>query len=183
MPLTMVNLFTVMNGPIDTLVRQEFEDVDDNGNRMIRHLGDGAYLTSRVDQRGRLLRQELLLGEDFLVWQHGTRLRTGLCHRPDEPQRAIYDPSPSRTRIETIRLAIQGYRGKDKYIRHLSRVVVHTSGLGMAGAEVVTVSEEAAALMRLERRRAVEASKRSRQLLFAAGAAAVLGILVWLLRH
>jgi len=168
--------------PISTLVRQELEDVDDHGNRLIRHVGQGAYLTSRVDAKGRLLRQELLLGQDFVVWQHGTRIRTGICLDPDQPQNANYDLSPSRTRMEKARLAAQAYTGKDKYVRHLTRVVVLSAGLGMAGAEVVTVSEDEARAAR-ERERAAGAGGPSRGLLLALGAAVVVALLLWLLRR
>jgi hypothetical protein len=167
--------------PIQTLKRQADEETDDHGHRVIRHVGLGAYLTSRVDQKGRLLRQELLLGQDFVVWQHGTRIRTGICLDPEQPHAATYDLNPSRTRMEKARLAVQSYTGKDKYVRHLARVVVLSAGLGMAGAEVVTVSEDEAQLARAERRRA-EAGGPSRGLLLALGAAVVAALLFWLLR-
>jgi hypothetical protein len=169
--------------PFEALVRQQSEDEDDHGNRLIRHVGPGLFLTSRVDAKGRLLRQELLLGQDFVVWQHGTRLRTGVCTDPALPQAAQYDASPSRTRIEKARLAAQRYLGRDRYIKHLARVLVTTAGLGMAGAEVVTVSPDAAAMAREMRRRQERPGPAWRRPLIV-GVLLVLGaLLIWVLRH
>jgi hypothetical protein len=169
--------------PLQSLVRQQSEDEDDHGNRLIRHVGPGLFLTSRVDAKGRLLRQELLLGQDFVVWQHGTRLRTGVCVDPAQPQAAQYDASPSRTRIEKARLAAQSYQGRDRYIKHLARVVVTTAGLGMAGAEVVTASPDAAAVARQLRRPEARGAPAWRGPLIAVVLLALAALLSWVLRH
>jgi hypothetical protein len=171
-----------VSSPIRTLVRQQQEDTDDRGNRLIRHVGESAFLTSRVDAKGRLIRQEFLLGEDFVVWQHGTRLRTGICRDPAAPQSAKFDLNPSRTRIERARLAAEAYRGEDRYIKHLARVVGLTAGLGMPGAEVVTESDDEALLRKLDQRRSRAASSTTRRLLLGGGVLAAAGV-AWLLLH
>jgi hypothetical protein len=170
--------------PLETLVRQKAEDEDPNGNRLIRHVGKGALLTSRVDGKGRLLRQELLLGQDFVVWQHGTRIRTGVCLEPDRPEAAQYDVHPSRSRLERARQAAESYLGKDRYVKHLSRVLVLTAGLGMAGAEVVTVSEDAAAAERARQRVVPGGGLASRRNLgLAVSAMLVVVLLYWIQHH
>ncbi len=84
--------------------------------------------------------------------------------------------------MEKARLAAQAYTGKDKYVRHLARVVVLSAGVGMAGAEVVTVSADEARLERARRRNASGGGP-SRALLVALGAVLAAALLFWLLRR
>lgn len=145
------------------------------GNRTIRHTAQGVSLTSRVDRQGRLLRQELLLDTEVLVWQHGTRIRTGICTNGNVGENTQYDASPSRTRLERARLASQAYKGQDKYIGHLARVISLSAGLAMGSAEVVTHSDGG------RRRRKVQDDSKYRLVLMTAGGVLLLAILAFLL--
>ena len=161
--------------PLSRLKRESDEEVDPAGNRIIRHVGEGASLTSRVDRQGRLLRQELLLDTEVLVWQHGTRIRTGICLDGNVSGGTQYDPSPSRTRLERARVASQAYTGQDKYIRHLARVIVLSAGLAMGGAEVVTHSDG------VRRKKKAQDASRQRAVLLAVGGVLVSVLAAYLL--
>jgi hypothetical protein len=160
------------DSPLSRLIREPAEETDEAGNRTIRHGGPGIRLVSRVDRQGRLLRQELLLETDVLIWQHGTRVRTGICSDGNIAANTQYDATPSRIRLERARLASQSYRGEDKYVRHLARVVALSAGLSMGGAEVVTHSDGGG---RRKRQRDAEASSR-RRLLLIVGAGVLIAL-------
>lgn len=172
-PLSPVN-------PLSRLVRERAEEVDGTGNRTVRHFAQGASLTSRVDRQGRLLRQELTLDTEVLIWQHGTRVRTGICPEGETIEHTQYDASPSRTRLERARLASQAYRGPDKYINHLARVIALSAGLSMGGAEIVTHSDGG------KRRLKHQEQQSQRTLLLVLGAvlaATVVGLLAYLMQR
>jgi hypothetical protein len=123
----------------DALVREKNEAVDDKGTRTIRHTCAEATVVSRVDAKGRLLRQELTLGTEVVVWAHGTRIRTGLLAAAGaEASQAAFDVSPSRVRLDRARQYIERSAGSDKYLQHLARSLLLSAGLGLTGAEVVT---------------------------------------------
>ncbi len=159
--------------PLARLTRDSSEEVDRAGNRIIRHVADGMSLTSRVDRQGRLLRQELLLDTDVLVWQHSARIRTGICVNGNVGENTQYDPSPSRTRLERARLASQAYKGHDKYVRHLARVITLSAGLAMGSAEIVTHSDGG-------RRRQKAKDAKTRLVLMAAGGVLLVAIVAFL---
>lgn len=125
--------------PLASLNREKNEAIDEKGRRTIVHTASGAKLSSIADQTGRLLRQELVFNEEITIWQHGTRIRTGLLPAGShDATEAKFDQSPSRLRLDRARMAIGTYTGDDKYIQHLSRVLALSAGLSLAGAEVVT---------------------------------------------
>lgn len=160
--------------PLARLSRDGTEEIDHVGNRTIRHTAQGVSLTSRVDRQGRLLRQELLLDTEVLVWQHGTRIRTGICTNGNVGENTQYDASPSRTRLERARLASQAYKGQDKYIHHVARVISLSAGLAMGSAEVVTDPDGG------RRRRKTKDDSKYRLILMAGGVLLV-AILAFLL--
>jgi hypothetical protein len=122
---------------MDSLVRVAPDEYDGRGLRVVRHVGPGVRVVSRVDTHGRLLRQELVLGREVVVWQHGTRVRTGLLPKEDaEAAAGKFDQDPSRLRLERARMVVTQYAGRDKYVRHLARAVQLSAGFG--GADQVT---------------------------------------------
>jgi hypothetical protein len=132
-----------MTSAITTLTRERTEAVDDRGRRTIRHSGEGALLISLADGDGRLLRQELVLGTEVIVWQHGTRIRTGLVPAgAADASAGQFDRQPSRSRLERARQAVEHYAGDDKFLLHLARIIALSAGLSLGGAEVVTRSAQ-----------------------------------------
>jgi len=124
---------------ITNLARERNEAIDERGRRTIRHAGPGAQLTSVADAAGRLLRQELVLGTEVIIWQHGTRIRTGLVPAgAADGSAGQFDRQPSRSRLDRARQAVEQYSGSDKYLQHLARIIALSAGLSLGGAEVVT---------------------------------------------
>lgn len=168
---------------VDALTREQAEDRDEKGNRTIRHSGRGARLVSRVDAKGRLLRQELTLGQDVVVWAHGTRIRTGiLANEAHDASHAGFDREPSRTRLDRARQTLEKHAGKDKYLKHLARAIALSVGLTLPGAEVVTVGE----VQRAAKRSELRAQQRRRQFagwLVGGGIAAVVLLIVLAVLH
>jgi hypothetical protein len=165
----------------DALLRAKNEDVDDKGTRTIRHTSAEATVVSRVDNKGRLLRQELTLGTEVVVWAHGTRIRTGLLATPGaDAAQAAFDVSPSRVRLDRARQYVERSAGSDKYLQHLARTLLLSAGLGLTGAEVVTRQLDS----KLERRQAAErAANKKRGLIIAALALIAFIVTLVALRH
>jgi hypothetical protein len=132
---------------IDQLVRMKTaeEPPDLKGHRQIWHHSDaGGELVTIVDGTGRVVRQELTLFDDFVMWQPGARIRTGTMPARDDrntapiASKATYDTSPNRDRIDRVREAFDGYTGDDLYVQHIKRLVESTRHSGFPAASVVT---------------------------------------------
>jgi hypothetical protein len=132
---------------IDKMVRMKAMDTrpDDKGHRRIWHHSEvGGELISIVDDQGRVLQQELTLFEDFVLWHHGTRIRTGsMPPRADKlgpPDGALakFDSTPSRERIDRLRKAFEGYGGSDNYLIHIKHLIEASRSSGFPAAAVVT---------------------------------------------
>lgn len=165
---------------LESLSRDPNEAADEKGGRTIRHFGGGSVVISKVDPKGRLLRQEAILGRDVIIWQHATRLRTGALKKPSESALdAAFDEGPSRPRLERVRNLIGRYLGRDKYLQHLDRVVKLHAGLTFTSAEVVTESISNRLRMRwAQRKRRVDPGpgRGTRLALIAAAVLALLGL-------
>ncbi len=126
---------------IGSLVRVSAHDAKPNekGERLILHRGDGnAELFSQVQADGKLIKQQLVLFGDVILWQHGVPVRTGaegggVTAAPGFAG-ADLDGKLDRDRLGRLRVAVDGYRGSDHYIAHLVRVVhlIHSHALGSA---------------------------------------------------
>lgn len=157
---------------------------DARGHREIWHAGGvEADLVSHVDATGRVLQQELRLFDDYLVWRHGARLRTGrvrprthaVAPRQDEID---FDLTPSRELLERARLAAETYRGADPYVQHLVRMLgVH----GMAGAAVVTRPSHELLQRRLQRELKRDTARSSLRYVYVAVGAAALTLAMLLM--
>ncbi len=167
--------------PSATLIRQPMEDVDDAGNRTVYHRGSGIQLTSTVNTKGRLLRATLVLNNEVIAWQHGAQLRTGVMARPsDDPKTAEYDKMPSGMRLERARQAIGAYRGEDKYVKQMGRLLMSVGGF--ASADVVTHHGMEDSLQKRRRLEAAKKAKQQRLLLIGLGVAFGFALLYALLR-
>lgn len=160
----------------------------DKEGRAVWHKGEGdAELVSWVDQRGRLLKQLFVLFVDVVFWQHGQRVRTGALKKRSDllsmpgPGDVLFDGTPDRERLGRAKLAIEGYDGADKYVKHLTRVVDLSSSFAVAGAAVVTRGSHDELQRRHQALLRKEAVKKG--LLVGLGALAVLALAMLLFRH
>jgi hypothetical protein len=122
----------------------------DNGHRSVWHMcAQGAELLSLVDLEGRVQRQELTLLEDHYVWTSGEGLRTGRVQTHGgskaNPASPIIHTDPQLVPFRLMRaaLALESYKGEDRYILHMKRVLaLAREGLELREASVVTHSAE-----------------------------------------
>ncbi|HVG57826.1 MAG TPA: hypothetical protein VNA24_04680 [Hyalangium sp.] len=122
----------------------------DNGLRSVWHMcAQGAELLSLVDSEGRVQRQELTLLEDHYVWTSGEGLRTGRVETGGGskagPASAIVRTDPQLVPFRLVRaaLALEPYKGEDRYILHIQRVLaLAREGLELRESSVVTHSAE-----------------------------------------
>jgi hypothetical protein len=128
-----------MKTPLSELVRSPSETVDTTGRRVILHTCAAGQLTSVADKGGRVRRQELLFEKEVIVWQHGTRIRTGQVPKgATDSTAAKFDAQPNLERLTRARLALGRYRGSDKYVTHFERVLALSAGLALVDTDVVT---------------------------------------------
>jgi hypothetical protein len=122
----------------------------DNGLRSVWHMcAQGAELLSLVDSEGHVQRQELTLLEDHYVWTSGQGLRTGRVETgggskasPASPV-VHTDPQLVPFRLMRAALALESYKGEDRYILHMKRVLaLAREGLELQESSVVTHSYE-----------------------------------------
>ncbi|ATB35543.1 hypothetical protein CYFUS_000956 [Cystobacter fuscus] len=111
----------------------------DDGQRSVWHLSaQGAELLSFVDPEGRVQRQELTLLGEHCVWTSGVGLRTGRVEQVDaartEASVVHPDREPVPERLLRAALALEDYRGEDRYILHIQRVLaLARQSLALAG--------------------------------------------------
>jgi hypothetical protein len=113
----------------------------DDGQRSVWHLSPGgAELLSFVDREGRVQRQELTLLEEHCVWTSGVGLRTGRVEHEGLAARTTTatvhpDAQPVPARLLRAALALEGYRGEDRYLLHIQRVLaLARQGLVLSGS-------------------------------------------------
>lgn len=107
--------------------------------------GEGADLISTVDAQGRVVRQELTLFEDHLLWRAEIGISTGTV-RADKAAGGIkgsdlvqLDPKLDRGRLERMDEALRDYAGEDRYLAHVKRLVANAlAGLTEFAADEVT---------------------------------------------
>jgi hypothetical protein len=174
-------------------VRAVEEPPDARGTRHIWHRGaTGADLLTLVDAEGLVLRQELQLFDDVLVWERGQPLKTGVARevagagRMKAPDDVVYDRAEaSKARVATLSEALQGYRGDDRCLTHLCTRLVEALTLQGPALEVqvtrpaVQVSAEAKLV--LESARKAAALRRMRPWLLWAAVLAVSALVTTLL--
>jgi hypothetical protein len=111
----------------------------DGGQRSVWHLSpQGAELLSFVDSEGKVQRQELTLLGEHCVWMSGVGLRTGRVEQDGAARAAASivhpDAEPVPARLLRAALALEDYRGEDRYIQHIQRVLaLARQGLVIAG--------------------------------------------------
>jgi hypothetical protein len=111
----------------------------DGGQRSVWHLSpQGAELLSFVDSEGKVQRQELTLLGEHCVWMSGVGLRTGRVEQEGaaraETSVVHPDAEPVPARLLRAALALEDYRGEDRYIQHIQRVLaLARQGLVLAG--------------------------------------------------
>lgn len=168
---------------------------DEQGLRTIWHRGlKGAELVSEVDGSGRVIRQELSLFDDVVVWAEGT-LRTGQSTAPTggkspKPSQSLtWDPALTQERVDRIARALEKYRGADRFIQHVRDLLgVRDEGPPLIDAPITrtaqAIREESASREALARDLTRAAARRSRLGLLAivTGGVIVLGalLLLWL---
>jgi hypothetical protein len=115
----------------------------DDGQRSVWHLSPGgAELLSFVDREGRVQRQELTLLEEHCVWTNGVGLRTGRVEHEGlaarTPTATVHpDSQPVPARLLRAALALEGYRGEDRYLLHIQRVLaLARQGFVLSGSAV-----------------------------------------------
>lgn len=106
---------------------------DAHGVKKVWHRGvRGAELVSEVDQSGRVTRHELTLFEDVLTWEKSSGLTTSAVVTGEGERPAATDVAPdagaSKERIKRAAIALEGYRGQDRFIQHIRDVVLAESG-------------------------------------------------------
>jgi len=115
-----------------------------DGRKEVWHQGNkGAELLSTVDAEGRLEEQDLTLFKEVFYWSRGSAgMKTGkLVGSADVSSRGsiMWDPAPAPVRLERCRKALDGYSGKDEYLRHLRDAVnAALAGLDWDDQRVVT---------------------------------------------
>lgn len=99
---------------------------DADGLRMIWHRAlTPAELVSWVDRHGRVLRQELMLFDDVLIWERGKRVHTAalkadLVARGVKPSdSAVIDAQVAIERVGRVTRGLSTYKGADPFITHL----------------------------------------------------------------
>jgi hypothetical protein len=115
----------------------------DDGQRSVWHLSpSGAELLSFIDPEGRVQRQELTLLEEHCVWTSGVGLRTGRVEHEGSaartPTATVHpDAQPVPARLLRAALALEGYRGEDRYLLHMQRVLaLARQGFVLSGSAV-----------------------------------------------
>lgn len=123
----------------------------DGGQRSVWHLSTlGAELLSLVDESGQVQRQELTLLEDHCMWVSGRGLSTGRVERAAHASSADTsvvhaDERPMPTRLLRAALALEAYRGQDRYILHMQRVLaLARQGLVLSGGQAPAPAPAAA---------------------------------------
>lgn len=123
----------------------------DGGQRSVWHLSPlGAELLTLVDASGQVQRQELTLLEDHCMWASGKGLSTGRVERAAPSSSADTsvvhaDERPMPTRLLRAALALEGYRGQDRYILHMQRVLaLARQSLVLSGGQAPVVAPAAA---------------------------------------
>ncbi|HEY3446597.1 MAG TPA: hypothetical protein VGK67_09545 [Myxococcales bacterium] len=119
-----------------------------DGTRTVWHQGgEGADLTSTVDAQGRVTRQEFVLFGEQLLWVAESGASTGKIQ--DEKAAGQVKGSELVARdakldarvLSRMNLALAGYAGEDRYLRHLAKVVGNiNAGLNDFEASEVTSS-------------------------------------------
>lgn len=168
---------------------------DEQGLRTIWHRGlKGAELVSEVDGSGRVVRQELSLFDDVVVWAEGA-LKTGQStalaggKTPKPSQSLTWDASLTQERVDRVARALEKYRGTDRFIQHVRDILgVRDEGPPLIDAPITrtarAIREEAATQEAITREQVRDATRRSRLGLLAVvtGGLIVLGalVLLWL---
>jgi hypothetical protein len=111
----------------------------DDGQRSVWHLSNhGAELLSFVDGEGRVQRQELTLLGEHCEWTSGVGLRTGRVEQEGaaRAEASVVHPDAQLVPARLLRaaLALEEYRGEDRYILHIQRVLaLARQGLVLSG--------------------------------------------------
>jgi hypothetical protein len=111
-------------------IRAATQPPDAEGNRTVWHQGEkGVDLFSIVDPGGHIVRQELTLFEDHLLWSRQHGVRTGQLGEEQGSRgykaspEVRFDSEPSGVRLERASRALDSYTGQDPYILHLQQVI------------------------------------------------------------
>lgn len=129
-------------------IRAVEQPPDADGLRSVWHqCAAGADLLSFVDEKGRVVRQELTLVTDHFRWtsQHGlitgeagSGPRSSANAASDE---VSFDPKISEDRVRRAAQALGTYKGEDRYLRNMQRVLnLVIAGLQPLDAPTVTRS-------------------------------------------
>lgn len=119
---------------------------DQEGLRSVWHqCAQGADLVSHVDAKGHVVRQELTLLDDYFRWtsQHGlitgeTAELSGKVSLKASSDVHL-DPAISAERVLRAATALGSYKGEDRYIRNIQRVL-NLVRTGLQSYEEITVT-------------------------------------------
>ena len=111
---------------------------DANGQRTIWHRASrDAELVTWVDAEGRVLRQELVLFDDLVLWERGGSMQTGVVvsstSRTYKPSDLMtLDASLNHDRLGRMVRGLAAYSGSDRFIAHIREVLrpASSSALG-----------------------------------------------------
>ncbi len=103
---------------------------DAQGQRTIWHRASrNAELVSTVDAEGRVLRQELMLFDDVVIWERAGGLKTGVMlptvgSRASKPSDSInLDEAVAGDRVSRMSRGLAAYAGDDRFITHVRELV------------------------------------------------------------
>src|SRR5512140_1209314 len=127
-------------------IRAVERPADEEGLREVWHqCALGADLLTCVDAQGHVVRQELMLLEDFFRWTSRDVMATGSVSAPERsragpaPDNLRLDPKISRERVLRATRALKGYQGADRYIRNINRLL-NMVAEGLQSFDAVTVT-------------------------------------------
>jgi hypothetical protein len=110
-------------------VRAVEKPPEPDGTREVWHqAAPGVELLGVVNPDGTLAQQELTLFEDHVHWYRRGGLRTGKFRDPsrhDSPSGdgIIFDPTPSKERLERMAGLLAAYDGSDKHLLHMRDLI------------------------------------------------------------
>ncbi len=120
---------------------------DAKGQRTIWHRANrNAELVTEVDADGRVLRQELMLFDDILVWDRAGGLKTGVVvptvgSRVLKPSDSVtLDEAVAEDRVSRMSRGLAAYGGDDRFISHIRELVQPLAAAIDFGHPVITRS-------------------------------------------
>ncbi len=117
---------------------------DDSGRRTIWHRASkNAELVTWVDAEGRVLRQELMLFDDIVIWERGAGVKTGTVvegnFRTQRPSDSMtLDDVVDQTRLTRMTRGLAAYGGADRFIAHVRELIKPPELLALGFEQQIT---------------------------------------------